>query len=494
MNQRFPEFESGWVTASKLAMEIDEPRIAVRALDRALALSPGKPALLLWRLECLVATGDTGKARVMARQLAALEFPLAAQASRLALQLNRLGMFGLARVHYERCCELEPGNGEHWYNLATVERFSGNIAAAQAAVDHCIALRPDDADAHFLRAGLRTQTAESNNVEALESARERSEPGGRDRIRLCYALAKELEDLGEHERSFACLAEGAGQRRARMRYTPGHELRVLEALRQTFTADMFDGHIQGHASAEPIFVVGMPRTGTTLVDRILGSHSVVSSSGELRAFAVELTRACRGIPGGPARAPGDLVVQSRNIDFEALGEAYVVAARPEGADVAHFVDKLPLNFLYAGLIHLALPNAKIVVLERDPMDTCYAVFKTLFEGIYPFSYDLEELAHYFVAYRRLIVHWEHVMPGVMHTVSYERLVSDPKPVVQDLLDYCNLSYEDACLEYQANPEATTTASAVQVRSGFSTRSIGMWKHYRKHLQPVEAILRDAGIL
>jgi hypothetical protein len=152
---------------------------------------------------------------------------------------------------------------------------------------------------------------------------------------------------------------------------------------------------------------------------------------------------------------------------------------------------MPLNFLYAGLIHQALPKARIVLLERDPMDTCYAVYKTLFEGVYPYSYDLVELANYFVAFRRLVRHWQDVMPGVMHVVRYEEIATNPQPVIEDLLQYCGLSFEQGCREFFNNPDVSTTASAVQVRSDVFTSSIGKWKNYAAQLEPVAEILENA---
>jgi hypothetical protein len=268
----------------------------------------------------------------------------------------------------------------------------------------------------------------------------------------------------------------------------------MREIRATFSAEFFGRDREGHVSAEPIFVIGMPRTGTTLVDRILSSHSVVHSAGELQAFAVELTALCHDRTDGRQVSTLDMVHRATGVDFAALGENYIAATRPATGRTAHFVDKLPLNFLYAGLIHLALPKAKIILLERDPMDTCYAVFKTLFVGIYPYSYDLEELAQYYVAYRELIDHWQAVLPNVMHTVRYEELVSEPRPVIENLLDYCDLSFEDACVRFEENAAAVTTASAAQVRSGFSTASIGNWRNYAKQLQPVADILRAAGVI
>lgn len=491
LNQQFPEYESGWYTASHLAMLVKEPMVALRAIDRALQLSPGKPEWLFQRVECLGALGDVAAARDSAKQLSGHQFDSAGVSAAFAHTLTRLGMFVPARNHYARSVELAPDEGQYHYNLATVERFLGNIEAALVAVSRCIELRPDDDDAHLLRAGLRTQTAESNNVEELEAAYERAEDQPRRRVRLCYALAKELENIGDYEKSFKYLSEGATLRRSGMQYTPQNDLDAMQKIRETYTAEIFDGHVAGHISAEPIFVIGMPRTGTTLVERILSSHSVVHPAGELETFSVELVKHCKMVEGeAPSRA-ADMVATSALIDFTALGEDYIAGTRPGTGETAHFVDKLPLNFLYAGLIHLALPKAKIILLERGPMDTCYAIYKTLFEGVYPFSYDLEELATYFAAYRQLIDHWQSVMPGVIHVVKYEELVTDPKPVVDNLLSHCSLSYEDACRRFYENRNVSTTASAVAVRGDLFQSSIGSWRNYEQQLKPVIEILGES---
>ncbi len=490
LNQQYPEYESGWYTASHLAMLIKEPMLAVSAIDRALQLSPGKPEWLFQRVECLSVMGEVAAARATARQIADHLFDPAGTSAAFAHSLSRLGMYDSAKRHYQHAVELEPGEGQHHYNLATVERFLGNIRAAHDAVSRCIELRPDDDDAHLLRAGLVTQTGEFNNIDTLLEAFERADGQARRQVKICYALAKELEDIEDYPRAFEFLSKGASLRRSNMAYTPQKDLDAIQNIQDVYTADMFDGHIEGHINAEPIFVIGMPRTGTTLVERILGSHSVVRSAGELQTFSLELVKHCRLVSGEKAGNPADLVSTSRSIDFMALGEDYIAGTRLDTGTTAYFVDKLPLNFLYAGLIHLALPKAKIILLDRDPMDTCYAVYKNLFEGIYPFSYDLEELANYFVAYRKLIDHWQSVMPGVMHVVKYEELVTTPKPIIENLLSACGLSWEDACMKFYESAHAATTASAVQVRSNIFQSSIGKWRNYEQQLKPVSDILGE----
>ena len=492
LNHQFPDLISGWFTASQLAIQVNEPQIAVRAIDRALALSPGQPELLLQKVTCLGAAGELAEARKLAERLSEHDFAEANHASGCGLAMSRLGLHDMAREQFVHAVALEPDNPGHHYNLATTLRFLGELTEAAASLDRTIELDPDDAEAHYLRSGLVTQSDDHNHVDALSAALEQAQ-GDRSRVRLGFALAKEFEDLGEYEKSFDVLSQAAALRRQGMQYRPERELDTMHAILGTFDAEKVRQG-GGHTNAAPIFVIGMPRTGTTLVDRILSSHSVVTSAGELQNFSIELQKQCQQIFDTPPHSPSDLVRMSAKIDFEALGEAYISATRGVAGESAHFVDKLPFNFLYAGLIHLALPKAKIVLLQRDPMDTCYAVYKTLFEAAYPFSYDLEELANYFVAYHRLVEHWLECLPDRIHIVRYEELVSDSRPVIEALLDYCGLSFEDACIRFYENREASTTASASQVRSEMHTRSVGNWKNYKQQLQPVYDILSVAGAI
>ena len=490
MNQQYPEFSRGWYTSSHLATIIKEPILAVGAIDRALQLSPGNPEWLLQRVECLLAMNEVAAARATAEQLNAHLFDGAGVSAAFAHSLSRLGMFEAARRHYLQAIELDPGESQYYYNLATVERILGNIRAAHEAVTRCIELRPDDDEAHLLRAGLVTQSGESNNVNALLAAFARADGQARRQVKICFALAKELEDIGDYPRSFEFLSKGASLRRSNMMYEPRKDLDAIENIQKTYTQDLFDGRIEGHINAEAIFVIGMPRTGTTLVERILTSHSVVYSAGERQTFSLELVKHCKQIGGEESRNPTDLVSLSASIDFAALGEDYIAGTRPDTGATAHFVDKLPLNFLYAGLIHLALPKAKIVLLERDPMDTCFAVYKNLFDGVYPFSYDLQEMGNYYVAYRQLIDHWHAVMPDVMHVVTYEELATKPKSVIEDLLSYCGLSWEDACLKFYESTNQSLNSKVTPVQANIFRSSIGKWRNYEEQLKPVSDILGE----
>ena len=341
---------------------------------------------------------------------------------------------------------------------------------------------------------MRTQTHDRNHVEALEAALKKDIDDAHGKANICFALAKELEDLGEAERSFDYLQQGAEARRKQMQYDLSRDLRTIAAIRETFSADVMEKDTPGNESAEPIFVLGMPRTGTTLVERILASHTDVFAAGELSNFAVQMMRQVRAKAASRAVSRDELVKLSAGLDFVALGKAYVDSTRPATGHTARFIDKLPLNYLYVGLIHLALPRAKIIHVQRDPMDTIYAVYKTLFTDAYPFSYDLEELAAYFVAYSELMEHWHAVLPGNIQTVRYETLVSEVDIEARRLVEACDLDWQPACLEFYRNAEASTTASSVQVRRPVYQSSVGKWRDYETQLQPAVAVLRNAGII
>jgi hypothetical protein len=275
-----------------------------------------------------------------------------------------------------------------------------------------------------------------------------------------------------------------------MKYDVARDLETMQAIRATFGKEVFSGCGAGDDNGEAIFILGLPRTGTTLVERILASHSDVFAAGELNNFAAQLMGMLRAQNKEKRLARDELVRASAGLDVKKLGEAYIHSTRPFTGHVSRFIDKMPLNFLYVGLIHMSLPNAKIINLQRDPMDTCYAIYKQLFVDAYPYSYDLEELARYYVAYRQLMQHWHDVLPGVIHTVAYEDVVNDIERESRRMLDYCGLDWQPQVLRFHENKEASTTASTAQIRRPIYSSSVGRWRDYREQLQPVADVLAE----
>lgn len=481
LNASFPDYDYGWFMTSRVALIIKKPIPALHAIDKALEIAPERPEWMFQKLRCLGQAGYGREAHEMAVALAQLQFKTAETSSELAMMLSRLGMNEAAAEHYRRAIDLGSENPDDFLNLAAVYRALGNIDDALDALDGGLGLKPDDAGALYLRSTLRVQTEAHNNVDELEAALESASEGSDEAMRLHYAVAKELEDLERYPAAFAHLNKGSALMRSRLNYSNEKEIGTLRTVRQTFTKERFDEMTAGHVDAGPIFIVGMPRTGTVLVDQVLRSHPVVESAAARQVFAEVLTNECMQNGGNPPANISELVARAVNANFEDVGANYVRTAKPQGSGPGHFVDRSPMNVLYVGFIHQALPKARIVVVERQSMDTCFLAYKTLFEGAFPFSYDLDEIADFYNAYKEQIAHWQSVIPGAMHTVRYEDLVRDPKPVIEDLLEYCGLSFDPACLSYWKDDEVVVRGERQPSPREMAEASIGMWKHYENEL-------------
>lgn len=493
LSLQFPEFGPGWHTASHLAMKLDNVPAALTAIERALSIDS---AQAIWRLQkavCLARLGRLGDVEEAIQTLSIGEMNTAYQCSALAMLQTQLGLRESAVKLYKKAISFQPDEARHYYNAACLQRSLGDLELAEENFDQAIRRNPADYESYKIRSDLRRQTENRNHVDELEQLLSGNAADDRGRVQIYYALAKELEDLGEPERSFEYLQSGSSRRRKLMKYDIGRDLETIEAIKRTFGKAVFEGSNEGSDNREPIFILGMPRTGTTLVERILDSHSDVFAAGELNNFAAQMMTMVRDANISKGLSRDEMVALTASLDFNQLGDLYVNSTRPFTGKMKRFIDKMPLNYLYVGLIHLALPHAKIINLQRDPMDTCYAIFKQLFVDAYPFSYDLEELANYYVAYHRLMEHWNSALPGVIHTVTYEELVGDIEAKTRQLLEACELDWQPQCLKFYENTSASTTASTAQIRQPAYKSSIGKWRNYADQLQPVADILGKAGI-
>jgi hypothetical protein len=270
----------------------------------------------------------------------------------------------------------------------------------------------------------------------------------------------------------------------------------MSAITESFDAErMAAAGTVGHGDASPIFITGLPRSGTTLVDRILSSHSKVQSLGEINDLSYAVVALGRNADAERRPAAGrlELIRRTAQLDFAALGRDYLRRAAGYPQQRPRFIDKTPWNFLYLGLIALALPQARIIHVRRNPMDSCFALYKTLFRSGSPYSYDLDDLARYYLAYHRLMQHWRRVMPGRFLEMEYEQLVRSQATATRELLEGCGLNFERQCLEFHLNTAPAATASAAQVREPLHARSVGMWKHYAAQLAPLAEALAAGGL-
>jgi tetratricopeptide (TPR) repeat protein len=396
---------------------------------------------------------------------------------------------------YKKAVSLSPENTNFIYNLAACQRMMGDFTAAEENCDRVIRINPQHYEAYFVRSDLKKWSAQNNHIHQMKQRLAEGVQGLRGEAYLRFALAKESEDIAEYAESFEYRASACRLQRESMRYRVEDDTETIDHVIRFHTEEAL-GKASSHRSCssdEPIFVLGLPRSGTTLVERIISSHSAVYSAGELNEFAYTLVRAAKSQLGQKNLSKLQLVERSLSLDLKLLGQSYLQSTRPRTGYTPKFIDKLPLNYLYCGLIHAALPNAKIILLQRNPMDVCYAVYKTLFTLPYPFSYDLKELGTYYLAYRRLIDHWQSILGQSMLTVSYEHLVHNQEAETRRIISYCGLSWEDTCLDFQNNDTASSTASAVQVRQPIYTSSLGQWRNYENQLQPLIDIFEQHGI-
>ena len=477
-------------TAARSALE------GLQQADAALRAAPRHPRLLLQRAQCLLALGESAQA-CEAAAAAQSQVPTdAAALDAIGNLFSRAGDQQRALAAFEQAIALAPDEPHFRFNRATVRRFLGDLEGAERDYDCVIRHKPEDYEAYLNRSELRAQSPERNHTVELE-ARLASAPGWRGEVALRYALAKEYEDLGQYPRSFEHLLRGAGVRRQHMRYDVDVDVATANWIIEAFPAasiraPAMTSAADDSADVTPIFVVGMPRSGSTLVERILGTHSRVRAGGEMPHFALAVVAAVAG--QGPARlSRRELVMRSAGIDFASLGRDYLARVRAAGLSARRFTDKMPLNYLYCGLIRRALPQARILHIRRRPMAACYAMFKRLFQDGYPFSYDLGELARFYIAYRRLMTHWHSIMPGYIHELSYEALVRNQRLETQRVLGFCGLDWEESCMQFHSNASPATTASAVQVRRPVYDTAVSQWRHYARQLEPLKHQLLAAGI-
>lgn len=389
---------------------------------------------------------------------------------------------------YRRASALRPADPQALYNLATALIAMGEMAEAEVLLDRVITLTPHDYDAWHNRSTLRRQTAGNNHVAELEALLNHS-LADRGEVPLAYALAKEYEDLGEWDKSFACLKRGADRRKRHLSYAVADDLRAMTEIMRVFDHAYLSDDRKGDDSAAPIFVMGLPRSGTTLIDRIISSHDTVRSLGEINDFALCLTRLANTAGGGKM----NLIAAAARVDPAELGRAYVRSVAGYGLDRMHFIDKTPANYLYVGLIMKALPRARIVHLNRGAMDNGYALYKALFRMGCPYSYDLDDLGAYMAGYHRLMTHWRALGPGRIIDVDYEAVVANTELETRALITALGLDWQDACLDFHSHAGAAATASAAQVRQPVYTTSVGLWQRYERQLQPLAAALRHNGL-
>jgi len=406
-----------------------------------------------------------------------------------------LGEFERALALLERALNAgvdEPGE-HHFY--AMLLQVSGDTERAGQVLDMCLRRWPGFGSAAVSLSNLRKQTPATQHLDFLRRQLERFpvdsvNPEARFvRAEFTAALFKELDDLGQYEAAWQALAHSNALMRELNPYDAAGETAIAEALIDASQHSGKAGATRGQRldGPTPIFIVGMPRSGTTLLDRMLSNHSQVISAGEINDALRQLHWVTDVVPAG---VPGMLeaIRRSRRIDFAELGARYLEQTQWRAHGRSYYIDKLPGNVQIVPFIRRALPHARILHMVREPMDVCFSNFKAMFGNVSAYSYDLRSLAHYYGLYVRLVNHWHNTLPGAMLDVSYAELVTDPEASLRRVLDHCGLAIEQNCLHPERNSAPVATPSSVQVREGIHTRAIGQWQHYATQLEPLKVML------
>jgi predicted Zn-dependent protease len=409
-----------------------------------------------------------------------------------AAVLANAGDYGEASRVYEAVLEEYPQQPKIWssygHSLKTQRRQAESIAAYRRA----ISLEPKLGEAYWSLANLKTFRFERADIAAMREALAANNLSDDDRLHFEFALGKALEDAGEYAESFSHYARGNAIRKKLLPYSLDDNSKFVRRAKAVFTPLFFASRAgSGTEAADPIFIIGLPRAGSTLIEQILSSHSKVEGTMELPDIPRIAAEIFRRESTTQAQGFAQAVAAFTPEELRALGERYLAETRSQRkTERPFFVDKMPNNFMFAGLIHLMLPNAKIIDARRHPLGCCFSGFKQHFARGQSFTYGLEDIGRYYRDYVELMAHFDAVLPGRVHRVFYEAMIDDTETEVRRLLDFCGLPFEDGCLKFYENDRAVRTASSEQVRQPIFREGVDQWRHYEPWLGPLKEALGD----
>lgn len=518
-----PDHHAAWHLLGLIAHEVGKLPLAAELVARAVSFGPdvaiyhrnlGEMCRRLGRLDEAVAAGRRAVALNPADVDAHYNLGLALadqgaweeaiRAYRRALELNpehglswnnlgaaleKQGDLPEAEAAYARAVALDPSHHEAQNNLGAIYSEQGRLEDACRHFEEAISASPDFIEPHFNLSSLKTYRDDDPHLLYLERNRDRAVAmPEKARIRYWFALGKAFEDVGRYDEAFAAYAEGNRLQHALMPCDEARADELLARIRAVFDREFFAARreVKGSGKA-PVFIVGMPRSGTTLLEQILSSHPAVHGAGELLDLH-ELVVAAANNSG--QRFP-DFVPGLAAADFARLGEAYAERVWKLAPGAQRITDKMPANFFYIGLIRLALPDAKIIHAMRDPMDSCFSCYSRLFNDTMEFAYDLGTLGRYYVRYAELMRHWHEVLPqGAILDLRYEDMVDDTEGQARRILDYVGLPWDDNCLAFHQSKRHVKTASVAQVRKPIYKTSVARWERFSAHLSPLLEIVKD----
>jgi tetratricopeptide (TPR) repeat protein len=475
---------------ASLSIAADKPYDAERLLRHALKQSAHHP--LIWRElgQTLMKLGRLEEADAAARRLIKIEPENPDTWITYGAVSTRLMRHEQALDSYQRAARLKPEEVRLRMAIGHIQKTLGRRAESEGAYKGALAMNPAYAEAYWSLADLKNYVFDDAEIAAMRQLLTHPKIERADTAQLCFALGKALEQRRQYAESFAYYSRGNSVRRLDAPFDIAQFERRTARIRSFFDQAFFEQRAgAGDPSAAPIFIVGLPRSGSTLLEQILASHSRVEGTMELPNI-INMTNQFDDMDAGRNGYPESVGSAPLGL-FAALGGRYLEETAPLRSGKEHFTDKLPNNFSHIGLIHAILPHATVIDARRHPMDCCFSTFKQHFAEGQAFSYDLTDLGRYYRCYLSLMDHWDAVLPGRVLRVQYEEMVRDPETHIRRLLDHCRLPFEPACLSFHQTRRSVRTASAEQVRQPIYTSGVGHWRHFEQELEPLRQALGDS---
>ena len=485
-----PQYPDAHCNIGNAFLAMEDYEKSLTAFNQTLALSPDNTGGVIGLARVYKEQERFDDARATVDRALRLD-PKKAEAYSLSGEIyTKMERYQEAEKEFREASELDGKLISAHLGMGQLQMELGQLDESQASFNKAMEIDPKEIAPHVFMAQAKKIKPKDPTLERLETEAEHLDTMPKTKaMSLHFALGKAYDDLKEYDKAFPHFASGCRLKRARIQYSADNFDSACNNIREFFSKETIDKlRGGGDSSRVPIFVLGMPRSGTTLTETIIASHPDVYGAGELHDLLAIANQPIPGVQteGFPLSMHG--VTQD---DLTRAGARYVAGLRERNATAKHITDKMPANFLAVGLIHLMLPNAKIVHVKRNAADTCLSCFTKLFNNSQYHSYDLTELGRYYANYAKLMGHWREVLPeGAFHEVQYEHLVTDKEAQTRRLIEYCGLEWNDACLESHKTERSIKTASITQVRQPVYTSSVDRWRSYEKHLQPLLSALGE----
>lgn len=477
-----PGHAMAMLRASRMALTLGRYRYAREYAMRALARRPGSDDAVMALARALRMFNEPGALLECVEHSRWRERRSAQWLTELAMMVSTIGANTLAMQMLDVAVARDSNHPPTRYFRGVVQMFFGDMDASERELERCIACAPNFAQAHWVLSRLRKQTAEANHVERMLAQMRQVPPGSESEVYLSFALHNELHDLGRFEESWKALEHGCRGKRRLTPHDRGDARRMYDGLMSLCDAEFVRSEDQAPGPFVPIFIVGMHRSGSTLLEQLLGGHPMVADGGETYSFTTQMRFAADYRNKGVLDA--ELVRRAKGVDYGQVGQRFFETSAWRAKDRPFLTEKLPSNFLNLGFIGKALPQARILHMVRDPVDTCFSNLRTMFSDVNTFSYDQREMVEWFDQYRQLMAHWHAVMPERVMDVHYDALVADPGAVMQRVLAFCGLPWDAAATSLDNRGSAVATASSPQMRGGIIKGRTAAWAPYEVQLQPL----------